>query len=167
MVASKHHEERVYPSVLGGVLRIDNQGRIWRGARRAENTSGKYMHVRVMRDGIRYQALAHRLVWLHFFGPIPGGLCLNHKNGQRHDNRPENLEIVTHRGNTAHAISTLKRHGALDQRGEKNHRAKLTAEQVADIRQRRKLGETLVSIGARYNVTMQTVSKIARGDRWA
>ena len=45
----------------------------------------------------------HRLVAMAFNGPIPAKLEVNHKNGVKHDNRPENLEYVTHRENMLHA----------------------------------------------------------------
>ena len=88
MVASQHKEEAVYPFVLARIIRIDNQGSVWRGRRRAENDTGKYLQVRIMRNGVRHHALAHRLVWLHFWGAIPGNLQINHINGDGKDNRP-------------------------------------------------------------------------------
>ena len=162
MVASKHMEERVYPSVLSGKLRIDDQGRLWRGDRRAENDIGKYLQVRVMRDGVRYHALAHRLVWLHFKGPIPGQIQINHKDGNGKNNRLENLELATASENLRHAYGI----GRLNQWGERNHRSKLTARQVAEIRSRRRNEESLASIAQDYGVAFQTISKIARGQRW-
>lgn len=37
----------------------------------------------------------HRFIYEHVYGPIPNGLCVNHKNHQRDDNRINNLELVT------------------------------------------------------------------------
>jgi DNA invertase Pin-like site-specific DNA recombinase len=65
-----------------------------------------------------------------------------------------------------HAIKVLKNHPSLEQDGPKNHRAKLTVKQVKEIKERRSKGEKLKSIAKDYGVTYQTVSKIARGDRW-
>lgn len=166
MVASKHREESVYPSVLGGLLRIDERGRVWRGTTRAENNTGKYLQVRVMRDGVRHHALAHRLVWLHFFGPIPGNLQINHKNGNGVDNRPGNLEVVTHAANARHAARVLRVGRTAEQWGEANHAAKLTRRQVRVIRRRRAKGEQLKAIAADYGISDRTVSKIALGHRW-
>jgi hypothetical protein len=42
----------------------------------------------------------------------------------------------------------------------------LTDDDVRDIRARRAAGETCVSIAARYDVSMQTVSDIARRKVW-
>ena len=41
----------------------------------------------------------HRLVWILEIGDIPEGLQLDHRNGNKIDNRLENLHLVTHRQN--------------------------------------------------------------------
>ena len=42
----------------------------------------------------------HRYIYEHVFGPIPDGYEINHKNHQRHDNRIDNMELVTRSQNT-------------------------------------------------------------------
>lgn len=37
----------------------------------------------------------HRLIWESAHGPIPAGMIIHHKNGNKLDNRLENLELVT------------------------------------------------------------------------
>lgn len=54
-----------------------------------------------------YDRLVHRLVAEAFIGPCPKGKEVNHKNGNRRDNRVENLEYVTHRENLLHARDVL------------------------------------------------------------
>ena len=49
-------------------------------------------------------ALAHRVVWIAAHGPISDGLMVNHRNRVRHDNRLENLELVTAAQNLAHSL---------------------------------------------------------------
>lgn len=39
--------------------------------------------------------LEHRKVWFEHFGSIPEGSVIHHKNGNKHDNRIENLECLT------------------------------------------------------------------------
>lgn len=182
MVAALNREDDVYPAIEAGELTIDGQGQVWRVAarrgdrwtgqtkvipcapRRAENNSGKYLQVRVMFDGVRVHALAHRLVWRHLHGSIPPGLTVNHKNGSHADNRPSNLELATHVEQTLHARQVLRR-GRLNQFGTLNAMAVLTTEQVREICSRRADGELLRVLAADYGVREQTISRVARGDR--
>ena len=159
-------EEIVYRAVSSGKIRIDKNGTVWRGNKRAEHVATGYLQVRVMERKVRSHACAHRLVWRHFFGTIPDGMTINHKNGIKTDNRPENLELATYVEQQIHASRVLKVGHACRQHGEANSMAKLTAEQVAEIRIRRKSGERLKTIAQDYGITDRAVSKIALGQRW-
>ena len=117
-------ERHIIKAIESGELRIDRQGRIWREKvrkglkmggvqlcrikpKRAEHrVQAGYLQIRNTIDGKRIYACAHRLVWQYFFGDIPDGLCMNHKNGIKDDNRPENLEVVTYSENQKHAFRT-------------------------------------------------------------
>jgi hypothetical protein len=185
MVASKNNEEFVYQAVLTGELEIRPDGTIWRMAaargdrwnggsklipctpRRAEHDAGKYFQIRLMRDGKRVYAQAHRLVFRHFKGPIPEGMTVNHEDGQHKNNPPDNLELATYAEQQVHANRVLGTGAGANQAGEANHQAKLTDAQVAEIRRRRAARETLQSIADDFGIAMQTVSKITRGDRRA
>lgn len=112
--------------------------------------------------GKRINASAHRLVWHYFYGPIPDGMCLNHKNGIKGDNRPENLELTTYSENIKHA----HRIGTANQDGERNHQAKLSNAEVEEIRISYFMGKIYqVDLATRYGVSFQTISKIVRGER--
>lgn len=174
----KKAEEFVYAAVMHGEMEIDQEGRIWRVARRrglkaggtasspckrqrAERRLGDYLNVRAMIEGKRMTALAHRIVWFHLHGSIPDGLTINHKNGAKADNRPENLELATDSEQLLHATHVLRKGRAANQNGTRNHAAKLTTKQVEEIRAARSAGEPLNKIAARYGVTYQHVSAIA------
>lgn len=178
------HERAVYEAVLSGEMEIDGHGQIWRlkkrtfdrwagGVRttpcnrvRAEVSSGDgYLQVRLMRDGKRVAAAAHRLVWLHFKGPIPDGMTINHKSGNKANNRPGNLELATYSEQRIHAIQELgaKHH---DVRGSKHPKTHLTEADVIDMRRRRKLGEMVKALALRFGVTQKAASAICRGATW-
>jgi len=107
--------------------------------------------------------LVHRLVAEAFVGPRPAGFVVNHKNGTKTDNRPENLEWVTRSENQDHALRT----GLSSARGEDAGRAKLTDSQVREIRGRYTgaWGEQ-TRLAREYGVSQMLVSQIVRGEIW-
>ena len=65
----------------------------------ARQKSG-YMEVNLSANGKVKKQLVHRLVAEAFVPNIHGKPCVNHINCDRSDNRPENLEWVTHKENS-------------------------------------------------------------------
>lgn len=71
-----------------------------------ENRNG-YMTVHLRDKGVERRAMVHRLV-AEAFIPNPDGLRdVNHKNGDKSDNRVENLEWVSHSDNMTHSFREL------------------------------------------------------------
>lgn len=64
--------------------------------------TGKYLQV-VLCEGEHHRIGVHVAIAAAWYGPRPDGMVVNHKNGNRHDNRPENLEWVTQSENVQHA----------------------------------------------------------------
>jgi len=50
-------------------------------------------------DGIRY--FEHRVIWSWHYGAIPEGYQIDHFNGNKQDNRIENLRLATHSDNSS------------------------------------------------------------------
>lgn len=101
----------------------------------------------------------HKLVALAFLGV--SRLIVNHKNGIKTDNRLENLEYVTHQGNSLHDHYVLGRN-----LGEKCLLSKLKSGQVLEIRRRFKLGITTKTLAGNYGVSRDCIRKIVRRICW-
>ncbi|NBV88785.1 MAG: HNH endonuclease [Betaproteobacteria bacterium] len=71
------------------------------------NTSYKVVYV----SGGK-QAYEHRLVWESHHGPIPAGHHVHHKNGDKRDNRIENLELLS---SFEHHKQHFLEHGATEE----------------------------------------------------
>lgn len=56
-------------------------------------------------DGRKLSRCVHVLVSQAFLGPRPDGMVTNHIDGDKANNRPENLEYITQKENVAHAAA--------------------------------------------------------------
>lgn len=177
-----HEEWRPIPGYQGA-YEVSNLGRVRsveriiasvrRGKPFARRQPGKVMSPRVNRWGYSQISLGsrhlkgrcisvHKLVALAFIGPRPQPRAqINHKNGVKTDNRVENLEWVTARENSHHAV----RNG-LVKTGERHSHTRLVEAQVREIRERRRNGERLASIAAAYGICVSAAHAIATGRNW-
>lgn len=106
--------------------------------------------------------LVHRLVALAFV-PNPRGLPeVNHKNLDKHDNRPVNLEWCSGSANQRHAAALGRFHGRTNPRA----RFKLQPDQVDAILQRAAGGELQYELAADYGVSTALVSLIVNRKVW-
>jgi hypothetical protein len=108
----------------------------------------------------------HHLVLEHFGPPKPSAdhQC-NHIDGDKSNNRVENLEWVTPAENMAHAAAT----GLLSPvsvRGVHHPNAKLNPAAVLDVRRRAANGELLKEIAKAHGVTRGTICDVVYGRTW-
>lgn len=116
----------------------------------------------VAHDGTNKATYAHQLVAEAFLGPIPDDCEIHHRNGDKSDNRAANLEYVTR---AEHALVT----NALGQhpRGETHHHARLSADEVREIRRKYAAGDvTQHALAREYGVSQPTIRNVVLRQTW-
>lgn len=118
-----------------------------------------YCFVR-LRMGRQHTRAVHRLVLETFIGLRPAGLVCRHLDGDKTNNRLDNLRWGTASENMADQYRLRER---IPSSGELNGSAKLTPALVAEIRLS---AETQTAIAKRLGVHQSTISLIRSRRRW-
>lgn len=108
---------------------------------------------------------AHRLSWVLVNGPIPRRLCVCHHCDNRACVNPAHLFLGTYQDNAIDAANKGRHKNPLF-KGGKNAMAKLSANDVIEIRRRHANGEVQRTIAKDYPVSYKTISQICRRKRW-
>lgn len=113
---------------------------------------------------------AHRLAYTLTYGPIPDGLWVLHHCDNPPCCRPDHLFVGT-AGDNARDRDAKGRNGPKSRpeamrRGERHPRARLTAEQVAEIRRRRADGVRVSELARIFGVSITAASFAIRGKTW-
>lgn len=161
--ASSHGRIRVMDRVIerrcsfadGAVVKHFYKGRILR-----QNKSDEYGHlaVRIGYDNIRLTLSVHSLVLQAFKGACPAGMEACHNNGVASDNRPDNLRWDTHLANNRDRLL----HGTY-LRGEQHHMAKLSENDIREIRQQKLKRRQVMAL---YGVSNSQAHRIVTGRSW-
>lgn len=123
----------------------------------------RYLTTTLFKDGKRFHFLLHRLVALAFI-PNPLNLSqVNHKNGDKSDNRSENLEWVSPKENTKHALDNNLRHPA---KGDAHYNRRLNSAIVREMRSLFAAGKSSGDVSKIYNVPVGTVLDIKCRRTW-
>jgi hypothetical protein len=122
-----------------------------------------YLYVPLRKGGNSQRRSIHRLLATAYI-PNPENLpVINHKNGIRRDNRIENLEWCSIQHNVKHGFDI---NGRQSLKGAEKPNSKLTDEAVKDIRALVSLGISLTSLSKYYGVSIESVSRISKKQRW-
>lgn len=117
-----------------------------------------YLGVRLVRpDGSCYTPLVATLVAAAFIGPR-GKMTIDHKDGNKLNNRADNLEYVTQRVNHGRSVDM-----GLHPWGERHGLHKLTKENVREIRTRRL---TRAEYAAKFHVSLGCIQGVRSGHTW-
>ncbi len=150
---------------------------------------GWYLRVNLTKEKKIKTKYIHRLVAECFIPNPENKKCINHINGNKQDNRVENLEWVTHSENTLHAWNNglmenvrenLKnrvyeggrKYTSRHYYGEENSRSKLTNKQVLEIRSkytksnRWHKGYDMLRLAKEYNVCKSKIFQIISRQSW-
>lgn len=186
--ASSSQSGEVWKPVNGfeGYYEVSNHGRIRRIAGYQSTYKGRllslspnstgYPQITLSRPGKRKKMFVHRVVARAFLGPCPEGCEVNHIDGDKANNFASNLEYVTPSENRQHAYdqglitpASGEKHGTKTHpecyRGERASQAKLTADDVREIR-RRAGSETQRAIADDFGVDPSTISNVVRRKTW-
>lgn len=106
--------------------------------------------------------LVHRLVLEAFVGPCPEGMECCHNDGDRTNNKLTNLRWDTPRNNQLD-----RKHQGTWIEGERHHNAKLTEEQVKEIRKLYNAGKhTQMKLASMFSIHQTVISDVVNYVYW-
>lgn len=106
---------------------------------------------------------AHRFSYELAYGPISKGLCVCHTCDNPPCVRPDHLFLGTHTENMRDKMAKGRHHYM---RGERVNGAKLTEDQVIEIRRRIVHGEPRHDLANEYGVSKATIVDVCSGRSW-
>lgn len=163
-----------------GILQASNYGRL-RTVRRSVKTCygstrvvnprliaerpGKSGYLRVHRNygGTQF---AHRLVALAWVANPHELPCINHIDGNKSNNHPDNLEWCTQSENASHAHRIGLSSGMDLQKGDLSIASKLREAQVVEIKQRLAVGDRSIDLAREFGVCKGAIAEIKAGRSW-
>jgi NUMOD4 motif len=128
-----------------------------------KNLNNPPLYIGFSKYGIRKAFLLHRLVALHFIPNLENKPEVNHKFGDRFDNKVSSLEWSTQRENREHSI----KNGFQKDSGQNNIHAKLTEKEVLEIRRlHSEAGYSCNKLAKIYGMKGHSISGIIRKIYW-
>lgn len=158
VIGYEGHYEVSNTGMIRSLPRKMTKGKIIR-----QSWRGRYLCVDLSKDGYRKSFSVARLVASAWCPNPHKKPQVNHKSTIKSNNHYKNLEWVTAKENTQHAIRSGVRK---IKRGEDAGQAKLTEDQVKQIYELRKAELSTRELAENFGVSHQTISDILRGKKW-
>jgi uncharacterized protein YjcR len=124
------------------------------------------MYVCIDHTGKRCNELAHRVAYKLYKGHIPKGMLVCHTCDNRQCVNPEHLFLGTAQDNTNDMVQKGRARGNPNAAGENGTKAKLSWEQVKEIREAKQNGLPLRALAVAFGVTPSTIQKIVTHQTW-
>lgn len=164
--ASYSKNDCLIPEIIeSGIYKIDESGRIFTKRNLGGHVTDRFRPC-LNKDGRGYLRIRHRgkfvsqhRIVFFYFNRFLKDLPINHKNGIRTDNRPENLELVSVAENNLHRFRVLGHRAVIGNPDASLERAK-------KIMQLRDDGMSVRQISAVLGVAKSTVSYTINGKIW-
>lgn len=167
-------ENEEWRDIVGyeGLYEVSNIGRVRSLGKRARvmilqkrNKKGKYYGVSLLKDCKQKNMQIHRAVALAFIPNPENKPCVNHIDNDPSNNKLNNLEWVTNRENTIHAVRQGRQRldNIINRKGEQVFGAKLKAKDILEIRNSSLTQRELSFI---YKVSRGNISSIKSRNRW-
>ena len=147
-------ERKIFNMPKGGV-RITER----RVLKDASNT--KYQFVVLQKNAVKKHKQVHRLVAEAFIPNPENKPEVNHKDGDKTNNKKSNLEWATRSENQQHAVSTGLRTYEFNQ-GTKNFNSLFTEDEVRSIRKRWSEGTSSLKMAREFGTAKSTILRIAK-----
>lgn len=167
--------EEIWKPIIGFeyVYSISNFGRVRREMTHRNTIAGNilipgfdkggYLKVSLKNGKNKGTFTIHRLVSTHFIGLRPNGFVVNHKDCDKTNNHISNLEYVTSKENTFHA---MKNNRLKFFKGSRHGQAKLNEKIVVVIHKMLASGISQEKIAKEHRVDPSVISRINTGNTW-
>lgn len=159
----------IWKDIIGyeGLYKISNRGKVF-SLKSMLFLKGNvdrygYLHYLLSCRSERKHHTAHRLVAIHFIDNPNNLPQVNHKDGNKLNNKVKNLEWVTGEENRKHLFTVLGK----SFKGENNPSVKLNTDVVGLIKKDIKSGLSQHLIAKKYFISRSTISMIAIGKIWS
>ena len=145
---------------------VSSLGRVAKIMRGARSKETGYVAIILAKKGVAYRSFrVHQLVARAFNGEQPEGTIVNHKDLDKENNEPWNLEYISQGDNVRHGIRMRAR---VIRKYPRNGQFKplLTLDQVGEIKAMLHDGAPAHVLAEEYRVSVQSIRHIKSGRNW-